>query len=47
MGLDVYAFGMTSDGSFAVPVQSDHSNFAKGANIGAVGGNQGFFYVKN
>jgi len=43
--LDVYAFGMMADGRFAVPVQSDHSNFKKGANIGATGGNQGFFYT--
>ncbi|MEZ4887784.1 MAG: hypothetical protein R3E32_23845 [Chitinophagales bacterium] len=43
--LDVYAFGMMADGRFAVPVQSDHSNFKKGANIGAIGGNQGFFYT--
>lgn len=45
MSLDVYAFGMMSDGRFAVPVQRDHSNFKKGHNIGATGGNQGFFYV--
>nr|MBX2873343.1 hypothetical protein [Saprospiraceae bacterium] len=43
--LDVYAFGMMADGRFAVPVQKDHSNFKKGPNIGAVGGNQGFFYA--
>jgi hypothetical protein len=43
--LDVYAFGMIEDGRFAVPVQKDHSNFKKGPNIGAVGGNQGFFYT--
>ena len=43
-GLDVYAFGMMLDGRFAVPVQADHSNFKRGANIGAQGGNQGFFY---
>ncbi len=43
--LDVYAFGMMADGRFAVPVQTDHSNFKKGANIGATGGNQGFFYT--
>ena len=43
--LDVYAFGMMSDGRFAVPVQSDHSNFKTGPNIGATGGNQGFFYT--
>ncbi len=45
LGLDVYAFGRMSDGRFAVPVQRNHSNFSKSANIGAVGGNQGFFYV--
>ena len=45
--LDRYAFGMMSDGKFAVPVQRDYSNFKKGHNIGAVGGNQGFFYVMN
>ncbi len=45
--LNVYAFGMMADGRFAVPVQSDHSNFKKGPNIGAVGGNQGFFYIVN
>jgi len=43
--LDVYAFGMMADGRFAVPVQKNHSNFQKGPNIGAVGGNQGFFYT--
>lgn len=43
--LDVYAFGLMADGRFAVPVQKDHSNFKKGPNIGAVGGNQGFFYT--
>lgn len=43
--LDTYAFGLMSDGKFAVPVQKDYSNFKKGSNIGAVGGNQGFFYV--
>jgi len=43
--LDVYAFGMMADGRFAVPVQSNHSNFKRGANIGAVGGNQGFLYT--
>ncbi len=43
--LDVYAFGMMADGRFAVPVQKDHSNFKKGPNIGASGGNQGFFYT--
>ena len=43
--LDVYAFGQLADGRFAVPVQKDHSNFKKGPNIGAVGGNQGFFYT--
>jgi hypothetical protein len=43
--LDVYAFGRMSDGRFAVPVQSNHSNFQKGPNINAVGGNQGFFYT--
>jgi len=40
-----YSFGMMSDGRFAVPVQRDFSNFKTGANIGAVGGNQGFFYL--
>ncbi|MFK7907439.1 MAG: hypothetical protein AB8B69_20050, partial [Chitinophagales bacterium] len=43
--LDIYAFGRMADGRFAVPVQKDHSNFKKGANIGAKGGNQGFFYT--
>lgn len=43
--LDQYSFGMMSDGNFAVPVQRDHSNFKKGHNVGATGGNQGFFYV--
>lgn len=45
LGLDVYAYAMMADGRFAVPVQVNHSNFSKGANIGAVGGNQGFLYV--
>ncbi len=44
LGLDAYAYGMMADGSFAVPVQSDHSNFKKGVNLGATGGNQGFLY---
>ncbi|HMB92351.1 MAG TPA: hypothetical protein VKP65_15975 [Rhodothermales bacterium] len=43
--LDVYAFGMMASGRFAVPVQSNHSNFRVGHNIGASGGNQGFFYT--
>jgi hypothetical protein len=43
--LNIYAFGMMADGRFAVPVQNDHSNFKKGPNIGATGGNQGFFYT--
>lgn len=47
-GLDAYAYLRMSDGKFAVPVQSDHSNFKIGANINAKGGNQGFLYtVKN
>lgn len=45
LNLDVYAFGRMSSGRFAVPVQVNHSNFSKGANIGAQGGNQGFFYT--
>jgi hypothetical protein len=45
LDLDVYAFGRMADGRFAVPVQSDHSNFKTGPNIGATGGNQGFFYT--
>lgn len=45
--LDRYAFGMMADGRFAVPVQQDYSNFKTGANIGATGGNQGFFYLPN
>lgn len=43
--LDQYAFGLLDNGQFAVPVQRDYSNFKKGANIGASGGNQGFFYT--
>ena len=43
--LNVYAFGMMADGRFAVPIQSDAPNFKKGLNIGAAGGNQGFFYT--
>ncbi len=42
--LDQYSFGMMSDGNFAVPVQKDYPNFKKGHNVGATGGNQGFFY---
>lgn len=45
LDLDAYAFGRTAEGTFAVPVQSDHSNFKIGPNLGAVGGNQGFFYT--
>ncbi|MCB0850918.1 MAG: RICIN domain-containing protein, partial [Bacteroidetes bacterium] len=44
--LNVYAYGRMADGRFSVPVQTDHSNFKRGANIGAMGGNQGFFYIK-
>lgn len=44
--LDVYAFGRMADGRFAVPVQSNHSNFQRGPNINAIGGNQGFFYTR-
>ena len=43
--LHAYADGRMADGRFAVPVQTDHTNFKRGANIGAVGGNQGFFYI--
>jgi len=46
LGYDKYKFGLMSDGRFAVPVQSDQSNFKKGPNIGATGGNQGFFYTE-
>ncbi|MDF1698825.1 MAG: MAC/perforin domain-containing protein [Saprospiraceae bacterium] len=46
LNLNVYAFGMMASGRFAVPVQSDHSNFKTGPNIDAKGGNQGFFYVE-
>ena len=46
LGLHTYAFGRLSDGTFAVPVQSDFSNFKRGVNMGAQGGNQGYFYVK-
>lgn len=45
LNLDKYAYGRLSDGSFAVPVQSDYSNFKKGVNLNAQGGNQGFFYT--
>ncbi|MCB0614929.1 MAG: discoidin domain-containing protein [Lewinellaceae bacterium] len=43
--LNVWAYGRIADGRFAVPVQSDQSNFQKGPNIGVTGGNQGFFYT--
>jgi hypothetical protein len=43
--LNVWAYGRMADGRFAVPVQQDQSNFRKGPNIGATGGNQGFFYT--
>ena len=46
LNFDAFAFGMLADGRFAVPVQDDHANFKHGANIGAQGGNQGFFYVR-
>ena len=39
-------FGMLDDGRFAVPVQQNTKYFSRGPNIGARGGNQGFFYVK-
>ncbi|WP_157058301.1 RICIN domain-containing protein [Altererythrobacter epoxidivorans] len=45
--LDTYSFGMLDDGRFAVPVQRDYPNFSKGHNVGASGGNQGFFYVQD
>jgi hypothetical protein len=44
--LDKWAYGQLNDGSFAVPVQKDYSNFKRGVNFNATGGNQGFFYVK-
>lgn len=44
--LERFAFGMMSDGRFAVPVQADMPGFQFGPNIGASGGNQGFFYVE-
>lgn len=43
--LNVWAYGRMADGRFAVPVQQNQSNFRKGTNIGATGGNQGFFYT--
>lgn len=43
--LDTYAFGLLDDGRFAVPIQTDKPNFKAGVNIGATGGNQGFFYT--
>ena len=45
-GLDAYAYGRLADGTFAVPVQSDHPNFRKGPNVGVTGGNQGFLFVR-
>jgi hypothetical protein len=45
-GLDAYAFGRTAEGTFAVPVQSDHPNFKKGPNVNVTGGNQGFLFVR-
>lgn len=45
LNLNVYAFGRMASGRFAVPVQKDQSNFKIGPNIGATGGNQGFFYT--
>ncbi|NNF35934.1 MAG: hypothetical protein HKN68_17635 [Saprospiraceae bacterium] len=45
LGLNVYAYGLMENGEFAVPVQRDYSNYKKGTNIGATGGNQGFLYV--
>lgn len=46
LGLDKWAYGRLSDGSFAVPVQKDYPNFKRGVNFNAKGGNQGFFYIK-
>lgn len=43
--IDQLAYGMLADGSFAVPVNKDYEFFKKGGNIGAKGGNEGFFYV--
>ena len=40
-------FGRILDGRFAVPVQSDSTNFKRGVNIVDGGGNQGFFYIDN
>jgi len=45
LNFDAYAYGRLADGSFAVPVQGDHFNYKKGVNLGATGGNQGFFFV--
>ena len=44
--LDANAFGRMADGRFAIPIQTDHTNFKKGPNIGVFGKNQGFFYIK-
>ncbi len=45
LDLDTNAFGRMTDGRFAVPVQTDFPNFKRGPNLGASGGNQGFFYT--
>lgn len=40
-----FAFGMLDDASFAVPLQADRPDWRRGPNLGATGGNQGFFMV--
>lgn len=45
--LDTFAYGMMSDGRFAVPIQSPTGSFGAGLNMGAEGGNQGFFYYQD
>ena len=45
-GLNAFAYGRTSDGTFCVPIQQNNGSFKRGANCGVTGGNQGFLYVK-
>ncbi len=44
-GFQAFAYLRMADGRFAVPIQKDIQQFKKGANIGVVGGNQGFLYT--
>ncbi len=44
-GLNAFAYGMTSNGTYCVPIQQNNGSFRRGHNCGVSGGNQGFLYV--